>query len=156
VAVAPRPATKRRSWIIGVALFALFAGVSGYLVGNEVQVNTQSDQAHASVDQTEHHFSVALSDLATVRRDLHLVNGQVGVDTTALAKDTAVLNGVRVALVKAQATVSQQDSAISDLATCLSGVEQSLNAFSVGDSDSGVSELNSVAAACQSAAATNG
>jgi hypothetical protein len=156
IAGAGRPPRKLRMWLLGLALFALFAGVLGYLVGNEVQVNTQFDQAHATLDLTRHHFTLAVNDLVAVRRDLHGADAQVDADSTALAKDTAQLKVVQAQLVQAQATVTQQGSDISDLQTCLGGVQQALNALSVGDQVQGVDQLDAVSTPCQNAAASSG
>lgn len=156
VAGTQRPPTNWRAWVLGVTMFAVFAAGLGYVVGNEIQANTQFDQAHASLNLTRSHVDRVLSDLSSVRQDLSLVNHWVDVDTTALAQDTARLKGAQAALAQAQAHVSQQGASINDLRTCLGGVEQSLNALSVGDLSSAISQLKNVSGACQSVAASSG
>jgi chromosome segregation ATPase len=151
-----RMGRPRRRWTIGLALFAVFAGGLGYLVGNEVQANTQFDQAHHSLRVTNHHITVVLGELATVRHDLSILKGQVGVATTTLAQTTTQLKGVQAALATAQSNVSHQTSTISDLQTCLGGVTQALNALAVNDQNRAVTALNGVATSCQNAVATSG
>jgi hypothetical protein len=148
--------SQRRWWMVGLALFALSAGLFGYLAGNEVQVNTQFDQAHASLDTAQHRFSVTLSNLATVRRDLHVIDGGIADDTTALTDDSSEIKGLQAALDQAQAMVSSQGVAIGDLQTCLGGVQKAVNALSVGDQNDGISALDAVSGPCQSAAASSG
>jgi hypothetical protein len=156
IAPAKQSSGTRRTWLVGLVLGALFVGLLGYLVGNQVQVDTQFDQAHATVDTTRHDFAVVLSSLATVRLDLLGINGQVGDENTALAKDTAQLKVMQAALMQAQTAESQQGSAISDLRTCLGGVEQALNALSVGDQNESLDQLDAVSTPCLNAAASSG
>ncbi len=156
VAGTPPPPTRWRAWLLGLTLVALLATGLGYVVANEVQANTQFDQAHASLIVTRHRADRVLRNLNSVRRDLTTVNRWVGVDTVALAKDTARLKGVQTVLAQAQANVSQQGATIGDLQTCLGGIEQSLNALSVGDLNSAISALQDVSGACRTVAASSG
>ena len=68
----------RRTWIIRVAAFAAFAAELGYLTGNEVQANTRFDQTHQFLDATRQRTAIVVTNLAKVRRELALVNDQVG------------------------------------------------------------------------------
>jgi hypothetical protein len=156
IPVPDRRPSRKRSWIVAVASFALFAAALGYLVGNQVQVNTQFDQAHASLHLTRHQTTVVESDLAAVRRDLRILDAQVQTDTASLASDSTQLTSVQAALLQAQSTVSQQGSTITDLQSCLGGVEQSLNALSVGDQNKGLQALGAVSGVCQSVASASG
>jgi hypothetical protein len=156
VPVAPRRPSRRLTWAKALAAFALFACALGYLVGNQVQVNTQFDGARASLDLARHQTTVVVGDLAAVRQDLRILEAQVQTDTTSLTTDTTQLTSVKAALLQAQSTVSQQGSTITDLQSCLGGVEQSLNALSVGDQNRGLQELGAVSAVCQSVASASG
>ena len=147
---------RRRRWFPWIAGFVLVASALGYLVGNEVQANTQFDQAHHSLDAVRHGIAGVSLDLATVRRDLDVVNGQVAVGSSTLANDTAKLVGARDALATAQADVSRQTSAITSLHACLAGVEQALNALSLADQSSAINALNAVSASCASVVGGNG
>lgn len=147
---------RRRRWLPWIAGFVLVASTLGYLVGNEVQANTQFDQAHHSLDAVRHGIAGVSRDLATVRRDLDVVNGQVAVGSTTLANDTSKLVGARDALATAQADVSRQTSAITGLHACLAGVEQALNALSLADQSSAINALDAVSASCASVVGGNG
>ena len=70
-----------------------------------------------------------------------------------LAQDAAQVKAVQAALAQAQASVLQQGTTIAGLRGCLGGVEQALNALSVGDLDQAVSQLSAVATPCQQVAA---
>jgi hypothetical protein len=157
---APDVPTRRRShrwgWIVLAVVLALFAAILGYVTGNEVQANTQFDQTHQSLDTTRHHIDAALASLATVRHELNVVNGQVGDDSAALAQDVSELKGARTALANAQANVVNQTSMISDLQTCLGGVQQALNALAVADLPQAIAALKSVSSSCSHAVAANG
>ena len=152
---APRP-RRRRKWAVAVVAFAVFAGALAFVVGNEVQANTEFDQTHHSLDVTRSHLDATVADLATVRRELDVVKDQVGAASTALAQDTAQLQGVQKALAGAQANVTHQTSTISDLNICLGGVEQALNALAVADQAHAIDALNAVATSCANAVASDG
>jgi hypothetical protein len=154
--VADRRPPRKRTWMVALASFALFAAALGYLVGNQVQVNTQFDQAQASLHLTRHQTAVVGSDLAAVRWDLRLLDAQVQTDTTSLASDSTLLTRMQAALFQAQSTVWQQGSTITDLHSCLSGVEQSLNALSIGDQNKGLQALGAVSSVCQSVTSASG
>ena len=129
---------------------------AAWLANNEVRVDNGFDRVHRSVDTANHDRRLVLADLAGVRADLDTVDGQVGVDTTTLAQDTTQLQGVESALTGAQADVSTQTSLKQDLQVCLAGVEQALNAISVGDQDHAIAALDAVAASCTSAFSADG
>jgi len=76
--------------------------------------------------------------------------------TTALTNDTAQLREVETALANAQSNLSSQQSTITALHACLGGVEQSLNALSVGDQNSADNALVAVSGDCQSAVTADG
>jgi hypothetical protein len=151
-----RRRARRRGWIAGAVLFALFAAGLGYVTGNEVQANTQFDQTHQSLDATRNRTHAVLANLATVRRELDVVRGQVGDDSAALAQDISELKGAQTALANAQVDVVNQTSMISDLQTCLGGVEQALNALAVADLQGAIAALNSVSTSCSHAVASSG
>jgi len=154
--VLTKPTATRRAWIPGLVLLGLIVlvgGGLGYLVGNERQANTQTDQAHATWHTTRHHIAIAVGDLTVIRRELRADNRTIQVVAPALAQDTAQVKAVQAALAQAQASVVQQGTTIAGLQACLGGVEQALNALSVGDLDQAVSRLSAVATPCQQVAA---
>ena len=147
---------RGRRWILAAVAFVVLAGALGYLVGNEVQANTQFDQAHHSLDVTRIRIARVDVQLASVRRQLTGLQGQVTQDSATLAADTNKLNSAKVALADAEANNSRQNAVITDLDTCLGGVEEALNALSVGDQSHAVAALDAVSASCDSAVAADG
>jgi len=153
------PDAHPRRW---VRLAALCAGVVacalvfGFVTDNEIAANTRFDQAHRALDVTRGRLGLVRSDLATVRADLRSVDRQVGLDTTTLSQDVSQLQGVQAALAGARAGVSSQTKAMNDLRICLGGVEQGLNALSVGDRVHAVNALSAVSANCTAAYVASG
>ena len=147
---------RRTRWLIAGLALVVLAVTFGYLAGNEIQANTEFDQAHRSLDVTQGHIDAVQSQLTTVRRELAVVNNQVRASSTQLAQDTSQLQGVKKALVNAETNVTHQSSTIGDLHLCLGGVEQALNALAVGDQGPAIAALNAVSASCAKAVASNG
>jgi hypothetical protein len=94
--------------------------------------------------------------LTAIRQDLRFLEVQISSSQTALSSDTALLQSVRTALVQAEKNASDKSAYIANLKVCQGGVQQALNALSVGDQNHAVSALNGVSTACQSAAAAGG
>jgi chromosome segregation ATPase len=126
------------------------------LIGNQVQADAQYGKAHTALSDSRHQKVNVLSELAAVTQNLLLVNGQVEQTATALTNDTAQLREVETALANAQSNVSSQQSTITALHSCLGGVEQSLNALSVGDQNSADNALVAVSTDRQSAVTADG
>ena len=142
--------------MVGIIVGALLGAALGYLIDDQVQAHDRFDRAQTSLGVTRHRTNTAAAQLATLRRDLGLLTAQVGSDTTALNQDASQLQGALGALAAAQAHVSQQSSQIASLSTCLGGVERALNALSVGKKGRAIAALQSVSAACSSAASSSG
>ncbi len=121
----------------------------GFLVANERQANTQTDQAHATWHMTRRQIASALADLTNVRGQLRADGRTTTVVVSGLAQDTTQLTGVRAELQQAQSSMVAQGSTILDLQDCLGGVEQALNALSVGDLTQALSHLSAVATPCE-------
>ncbi len=151
-----RPQSRRRRWIVAGAAFAVFASALGYLVADQVQLHAQFDRAQSSLDVTRHRTGIVSAQLAELRHDLALLTTQVGNDSTALDQDASQLKGAQTALLDAETHVTQQASLIKSLDTCLGGVEQALNALSVGKQSQAIAAVNAVSTSCSSAAASSG
>jgi len=151
----PRPRRVRR-WVAGVAVAVLVSGVLGLLANDEVRANTRFDRSHAALTLTRQRTAVVASELTVVRNQLHVVDGQVAQNHLALARDTTQLQGAQQALADARAHVSHQARDIVDLRTCLSGVEQALNALSVNDRGHAIAALDAVAGSCSAAVSADG
>ena len=149
------PAGHRRTWLIGLVVFAVFAVGLGYLVGNQIQSNTQFDRTHGSLTLTRHDIGVVQAELTSVRRNLRAVDHQVRQSAESLSSDTAQLHQIQTALTQAQANVSNRGSDITALKSCLGGVEQALNALSVDDEQTAVDALTAVSSSCQTALTSN-
>jgi chromosome segregation ATPase len=148
--------TPSRRWFIRIAAFAALAAGIGWLIGNQVQADAQYGRAHTALSDARHQRTTVLSELAAVKENLRLVNGQVEQTNRALTNDTVQLREVETALANAQSNVSSQQSTIAALHSCLGGVEQSLNALSVGDQSSADNALVAVSANCKSAVTADG
>ena len=119
--------------------------------GNEVQANTRFDRAHRTLDGVRSRTVAVDRDLVTARADLTTLDGQVTQDSAVLATDTSRLDTALVALTESREDDANQSTAITNLQTCLGGVEKALNALSVGDQPSAVAALEAVATPCSSA-----
>ena len=151
-----RPRRRRWPGIVLIAVLVLFATALGIVSTNEVHTNTQFDQTHSSLDATQAHTRIVLSDLNTVRHELAGVNVQVFLTDKALAQDAADLQTAQSELANARSDVSHQTTVITDLQTCLGGVQEALNALSVADQSRAIGALNSVSSSCNGAVAANG
>jgi hypothetical protein len=151
IAVPPAVRTRRWNRIAGACLVVAFGVTLSYVVGNETQANTQSDQSHQALSSTRHQIGVATRDLTEVRRNLATVDGQVTVDAATLSGDASNLAGAKSALVAAQADVARQASTEIALHGCLGGIEQALNALALGDQTRAINALTAVSASCKAA-----
>jgi hypothetical protein len=142
--------------LLVAAGFAVLAGGLGYLVGNEVQARTQFDEARRSLEARQGQIRAVVAQLRSVEADLHDVNGQVSDDTAALSSDVTQLRSTQGELATTQADVTRQATDRADLRACLGGVQQALNAISVGDRPVALAVLGGVTAACQRAVAADG
>jgi len=154
--VTPRAVRGRHPRVaLAAALLVVVAGLV-FVFGNERQANSQFEQAHESLLQTNSDIAAVEVQLSAVRRDLQFLKVQISSSEAALSSDSALLQSVRTALLQAQKDASDQSSSIANLKTCQGGVQQALNALSVGDQNHAVSALRDVSSACQSAAASGG
>jgi septal ring factor EnvC (AmiA/AmiB activator) len=136
------------------ALIAI-AGLAG-VVKNEVQTNERFAQSQASLTVTRQTLRATRSDLASLQHVLSALDTSIDQSQSALASNVGQLQAVEAALQKSEQVVTQQGSSIVALQSCLGGVEEALNALSVGDQGSAIRALDKVSANCQSAAATDG
>jgi hypothetical protein len=148
------PVTPRHQRWIAMALAFLAVGVVlGIMMGNdEVQAGRQFDRADQSLRSTDGRLAVAKVQLVAIRHDLAFVGVQIGASNAALSSDATLLQAIHGALVEAQEDVSTKSAYITNLKACQSGIEQSLNALSVGDRSDALNALNAVTVPCQSVA----
>ena len=141
---------------MAIAAFTVAGAGIGWLIGDQIQADAQYSRAHNALSDARHQGATVLSELTAVKENLRLVNGQVEQTNRALTNDTAQLRAVETALANAQSNVSSQQSTIAALHSCLGGVEQSLNALSVGDQNSADNALVAVSGDCKSAETADG
>jgi septal ring factor EnvC (AmiA/AmiB activator) len=144
----PGTARRRRPWVPITLAALVLAAVLVFIAGNERQANTQFDQARDRIAAAE-------AELTEVRNNLRFLRVQISVSERALSDDTTLLQGVRAALAQAQTDASNKSSYIVSLKTCQGGVQQAVNALSVGDESHAVAALTAVSTACQSAATSS-
>ncbi len=154
VEAVPPPARIRRPRVVIAVALLVFLGVLVFILGNERQATTQFEQAHDALVQTNGRRATVEIQLAAARRDLEFLKMQISSSETALTSDSAMLQSVRTALMQAQEDASDKSAYIANLKTCQGGVQQALNALSVGDENHAVSALNNVSPACQSVTAS--
>ncbi|HEX3795049.1 MAG TPA: hypothetical protein VHV57_11170 [Acidimicrobiales bacterium] len=151
------PARRRRRWILAVALIVL-AGLAVVLslALNERQVNTRFDASHRQLTSTHVRLRNERHTEALLQKSVNDLLARSSHTSTSLSQTTAQLSQVDASLTHEQAAVAQQGSSILGLQACLGGVEQALNALSVGDQRSALAALHAVSASCQSAVASSG
>jgi len=152
----PVYSSRIRGWLAGVVASALLVVALGYLTSDEIRADNGFDRAHASLDVTRHHDAQVRSELSAVRSSLREVDGEVDQDQAVLTRDTTELTGVQSSLSIAGATISRQKEDIGDLQSCLSGVEQALNALAVHDQPHAIDALDAVTATCSAAVDAGG
>jgi hypothetical protein len=151
-----RPAPGRRLWL-AIAAFLLVTGSGlGYLVHDERQANTRFDVTHSLLRSTEGQLRAELAAQSDLQNAVFVLESQSTQTGASLAQTTSDLQGVEASLTNERANVAQQGTSIVGLQTCLGGVEQALNALSVGDQRSALAALGAVTSSCQSAVATGG
>ena len=148
--------TRRGRWVFAIASCCVLAAVVGYLVADQREQRDQFDHAQASLTVTRQHITAVATQLATLQHDLVVLSRQVGNDSTAYDQAASQLRAAQTALDAAQSHVTQQASTITSLQTCLGGVEQGLNALSVGSRQRAFALLESVSSSCTTAAAASG
>jgi hypothetical protein len=154
--MAPRRRRRRRRWAVLLASVVLLGAAIGSLLSDASRANDRYDHARRVLAKTRATTKVVSHDLTVARTDLYLVTQQVGNDKTALAQDTAQLEGAQAALSAAQAHLFEQASLINSLHTCLSGVEQALNALAIGHRAKAIAALTWVATPCSTAVNASG
>ncbi len=146
-----RGAGRRWSWwrpaLIGaVGLLVLVATVV-VSIGNDhrlVRTNDSIKATRAELDRTAAEVTAARAHLAAAA-------SQSAAAGTALAAASNQLTQVRAQVASAQAGVRLDGVSISELQTCLSGVDQVLNEISLGDAAGAAAILRQNSASCQAA-----
>src|ERR1700735_551578 len=83
---ARRQTSRRTSCMLWIAAGALFAAALGYLIPDQVQARDRYAQAHTALGVTRQRTRTVTRQLDEVRRDLKILETQVGSDSTALSQ----------------------------------------------------------------------
>ena len=139
-----------RRWVLPVA-FAVGAVmlVAATVVG--INAHAQLNRTHSSVASTRAELRHAQTLVAETKAELTKVSGQAATSRRALASASAQLSAAQAKLAADQVDVFSKGVSISQLDTCVSGVEQALNQISLGDPTGAATTLNGVAANCRAA-----
>jgi septal ring factor EnvC (AmiA/AmiB activator) len=102
-----------------------------------------------AVEQTE--LAQSQAQLSAARNRLAAMESQSDTAGRALSAASARLATAQSQLARAQANVSAQGVSISNLDTCLAGVEKALNQIALADPSGAATTLQSVASNCRAA-----
>lgn len=148
--------TRRGRWVIGLLVACVVSSALALLIADQVEQRDQYDHSQATLRVTHDYTATVSADLTALRHDVAVLDSQVGSDANAWNLDASQLEGAQSALAAAQTHVTQQATLITSLQSCLGGVEQALNALSVGNKNRALDLLDSVSSSCTSAAAAGG
>jgi hypothetical protein len=139
-----------RRWVLPVA-YAVGAVmlVAAVVVG--VNAHAELNRARSSVSSTRAELRHAQGLVVEAKAGLTKYGGQADAARRALASTSAQLSADQAKLAADQVDVFSKGVSISQLDTCLSGVEQALNQISLGDPTGAATTLNGVAANCRAA-----
>jgi hypothetical protein len=140
----------RRRWgflivcLVGVVLLSASIAVG-------VEAHAQQHRTDAAITATRARLSQSDTLLIEARAQLAVDTAQSDQAGHTLATESAQLATDQAQLANAQAGIYAQGVSISDLDTCLSGVEESLNQLSLGNESGAATTLSGVAATCKDA-----
>lgn len=145
---ATRPRGPRRRLPIAYT-FGLLALIAAAGVGVGSRVALSHTAASLSTTRVDLHRAVAR--LGATRSQLAEVNSQSDAAARTLASVTSELYADQAELARAQTNIVSKGVSISELDTCLSGVERALNQISVGDQSGAATTLSGASASCRAA-----
>jgi len=138
---------NRRSVIflaVAVVLAAALIGWGLHTRAQDAAATRRLQVARAGVHRTVGDLLVAEVDLSTTKAQRTKVTGTLATETSLLRTTESQLAGERT-------TLSAQGIDITDLTSCLSGVQEALNAIALDDVPDAVTSLEGVATQCQDA-----
>ncbi len=138
---------SRLGWVYAVVVVALVAALA---VGAASRAHLHRTDTQLTAMRARLHQTVGRAKVAEAR--LAAVTGQATSAARVLTAETDQLTSVQSQLASTEANVFANGVSISDLDTCLAGVEQALNQISLGDQHGAATTLNGVAASCRGAA----
>lgn len=141
---------RRLMMALSAALLVLAALV---VVGAVAHGNLEHTTATLGVERIR--LSQSDAQLNAARHRLAAVESQSDTAGRALSAASSRLATAQSQLARAQADVSTQGVSISNLDTCLAGVEKALNQLALADQPGAVATLQSVASNCRAAEPTS-
>jgi hypothetical protein len=139
--------SRRRQVLVPV--FGSLILVAGIVTG--VKGHARLQQTNVSTIAVYARLQRTFTELSTIRAHLATATSQSAAAGTTLAAASDQLTTIQTQLASAQTGVRLDGVSISELDTCLSGVDRTLNEISLGDQAGAATSLREVSAACQAA-----
>ena len=127
-----------------------------FMAGSALRATSQFDQAHDSLVQANGRIAAAEAQLTMVQDNLRFLRVQITASQTALSADTSVAGGCSGRPGAGPIGRRHEIRLYRQPEDVPGGIQQALNALSVGDENHAVAALNAVSSACQSVAASSG
>jgi hypothetical protein len=153
--VAPVPSaavkmSRGRRWLFVLAVVVMSAALTVAVVAG-VHGQARLDRTDASLAATRAQLRQTTERVAYARSLLKELDGQSDAAGQTLESVTAHLAADQAVLAKAEAGAGANALSVSQLTTCLTGVEQSLNLIAAGNQSGAASTLRGVSTACRAA-----
>jgi hypothetical protein len=148
---APRPSKPARTWLRPGLVYAVGSLVLIALIVAAVNGTNRLQRTNDSITATRAELHRTATEVVKARAQLAVSTNQSDAAGRALAAAASQLTQVRAELASAQAGVRLDGVSISELDSCLSGVDQALNQISLGDQAGAAASLGQVAANCKAA-----
>jgi hypothetical protein len=141
----PRAAWRLRvAYVTGVMLVVVAVTVA-------IDAHAQLERTDSSLTSARTRLHHTLALLATARTDITTVTDQSESAGHTVTSHSAQLAADQAQLARAQANVFAKEVNISELDTCLAGVQKSRTLISLGDQGGATATLNGVASNCRDA-----
>ncbi len=134
-----------------LVVYAMGLLVLASVVVAAFQLHSQWGRTNGSLTTTRAELRRTIQQIATSRAALAKVGHQSTAAGQTLETETARLGADQQQLSAAEANIHNNGVSISDLDTCLSGVEKALNQISLGNTSGAAGTLNGVSASCRNA-----
>jgi type II secretory pathway pseudopilin PulG len=141
---------RRPGWALVVVSVVILAAVA-VLVGWGLHTRAQAAATTRTTESVQRQVHRTLEQLRTTQGQLSTVTAQEQSANATLSTDTALLKTQQAELSQDQSTISAQGVNISKLQACLTGIQETLNEISLGDTAHAVASLQAVAPDCTAA-----
>ena len=131
----------------------VLAGLISTLAVTDAHTRTALRRSNATLAEVRTHTHQVLVRLATTRLELAVDRTTQSAAQAALAEVDVQLTSTDSQLSATNSQLTQETAYVDELNSCLSGVEQALNAISVGDTPHAVAALDAVHTVCRQAQA---